>query len=390
MKNIKYIAYYSDPDPSKKRNAAPSADTKLNYIISALKKDGYNVDVVSKCRAGNRDSLLKMENGYTIQKNDIPVHFVSDLTSKYRAVRFFTRLANKYATRKLIKKTCLNNDCAVVIYHSLDMYDVIKLLNKYKKSFILEVEEIYSDVMIKRKKQNRKKEDFMFSSAGAYIFSTDLLDKEINIEKKPSVVCNGTYQVEMDRNCRIFGNDLQTGGDRMIHVVYAGTLDPRKGGAAAAAAAESLPANYHVHILGFGTEKELAYMKECIEKVAKKSVAKVSYDGLLSGDDYIKFIQSCDIGLSTQNPDAAFNATSFPSKILSYMANGLRVVSIKIPAIEGSAIGDYMYYYEKQAPEEIAKAIVSVDINDAYDGRKIISELNDKFIVSLDNLLKEI
>ena len=130
-------------------------------------------------------------------------------------------------------------------------------------------------------------------------------------------------------------------------------------------------------------------MKDLISEVSKKSVATVTYDGLLSGEEYIRFIQSCDIGLSTQNPDAAFNATSFPSKILSYMSNGLRVVSIRIPAIEGSAIGKYMYYYDKQTPEEIAKAIMAVDLNDDYNGRQVISKLDAEFSYDIAKLMEK-
>lgn len=381
MDKIKYIAYYSDPDFSKNRRAAPSADTKLDYIVTALKESGHDVEVISKCRAGNRERMLKMDSGYTTQRNDVLIHFMSDLTSKYRAIRFFTRLVHKYATLRSIKKECLADDCTVMIYHSLEMYDVIKLLNRHKKKFILEVEEIYSDVVTKQKKRNRRKEDCMFSSAEAYILSTELLNKEINVENKPSIVCNGTYGVEPQI--------IDKFNDGKTHCVYAGTLDPRKGGAVAAAAAEYLPDNYHIHILGFGTQKQVEYIKRAVEEVNSKLAATVSFDGLLSGEEYISFIQSCDIGLSTQNPDAAFNATSFPSKILSYMANGLRVVTVKIPAIEGSVIGDYMYYYEKQTPEEIAKAIMSVNRSDDYDGRKIIAELDKKFLSDFSQLLKK-
>ena len=109
---------------------------------------------------------------------------------------------------------------------------------------------------------------------------------------------------------------------------------------------------------------------------------------MLSGEDYIRFLQSCDIGLSTQNPDAAFNATSFPSKILSYMANSLQVVSIRIPAIEGSAIGEYMYYYDRQTPEEIAKAIMSVDMSNGMDPRQVIAGLDGTFRRHLKKLLE--
>lgn len=110
---------------------------------------------------------------------------------------------------------------------------------------------------------------------------------------------------------------------------------------------------------------------------------------MLSGEEYIRFIQSCDIGLSTQNPDAAFNATSFPSKILSYLSNGLRVVSIRIPAIEGSDVGDKLFYYDEQTPKQIADAILSVDMAQAYDSRSDIVDLSNKFQNELMLMMKD-
>ena len=68
------------------------------------------------------------------------------------------------------------------------------------------------------------------------------------------------------------------------------------------------------------------------------------------------------------------------------MANGLRVVSIRIPAIETSAIGNAMYYYDKQTPQEIAKAIMNVDVNDDYDGRGLILKLDKQFAQEIAKL----
>lgn len=385
MSELKYIAYYSDPDESKYRKAAPSADTKIDYIVSVLMREGCNVKVISKCGVEKCESILKYDEDYTIEKNGTMVHFVPSLTSKFRPLRFFTRIYTNLKINRLIKKECLNTDCKILIYHSLGMYSVIKYLKKHKKPFILEVEEIYSDVMAKKKKQNREKEDFMFSAASSYIFSTELLNREINSGNKPYVVCNGTYNTTQ----KLVEEKIFDDKDKN-HCVYAGTFDPRKGGVTAAiSAVEFLSENYHMHILGFGNEEETKSMKDLISEVSKKSVATVTYDGLLSGEEYIRFIQSCDIGLSTQNPDAAFNATSFPSKILSYMSNGLRVVSIRIPAIEGSAIGKYMYYYDKQTPEEIAKAIMTVNLNDDYNGRQVISKLDAEFSYDIAKLMEK-
>ena len=387
MKKIYYIGHYSDPSGNSKRKTAPAADTKMDYIISSLKKVGYDVEVLSFCVDDDRKSVFEKKSGYEIEKNGTHVVFFTNYTSKFRILRVIGRAFSWIKIRKYLCKKCLGNESKVVIYHSLGLLKVIDLFDKKKKRFILEMEEIYADVIGKTKL--RKKEIAAAHKANGYIFPTKMLNSEINNKNKPFVIIHGTYQVEMDRKCGIFNKNLQTDEDKIIHCVYAGTLDPRKGGAvAAAAAAEFLPENYHVHILGFGSEQEIQNMKDRILNIASRAKAKVTYDGLLYGEDYIRFIQSCDIGLSTQNPDAAFNATSFPSKILSYMANGLRVVSIRIPAIEQSAVGDKLFYYDEQTPQEIAKAILSVDMEKEYDSRTFISGLADQFENQLIELLR--
>lgn len=387
MKKIYYIGHYSDPSGSSKRKTAPAADTKMDYIISSLKKVGYDVEVLSFCVDDDRKSVFEKKSGYEIEKNGTHVVFFTNYTSKFRILRVIGRAFSWIKIRKYLCKKCLGNESKVVIYHSLGLLKVIDLFDKKKKRFILEMEEIYADVIGKTKL--RKKEIAAAHKANGYIFPTKMLNSEINNKNKPFVIIHGTYQVEMDRKCGIFNKNLQTDEDKIIHCVYAGTLDPRKGGAvAAAAAAEFLPENYHVHILGFGSEQEIQNMKDRILNIASRAKAKVTYDGLLYGEDYIRFIQSCDIGLSTQNPDAAFNATSFPSKILSYMANGLRVVSIRIPAIEQSAVGDALFYYDRQTPEEIAKAILAVNLTADDDPRKTISVLSDRFEREIRKLLE--
>lgn len=129
-------------------------------------------------------------------------------------------------------------------------------------------------------------------------------------------------------------------------------------------------------------------MQDLISELAKTTDAEVTYDGLLSGEDYIRFLQSCDIGFSTQSSDSQFNETSFPSKVLSYLSNGLRVVSVRIKAIETSKVSEVMYFYDENTPSAIANAIKSINFNDGYDGRKIVKELDDGFKKAIKNILK--
>lgn len=372
MKKIFYLGYYNLPDSG--TNFVLAAVNKMNYICEALENNGYNTEIVSASGAVEK-KFCKSKKVKLTDKTTLKLF--SSLPRLNRIVSVIDRVILKIKLfLYMIKNT--NKDSTVMVYHSLGYMSLVKRLKKLKGfKLIIEAEEIYGDV-IGNEKTSQKEYEF-FKIADGFIFPTELLSEKVNTEKKPEVIIYGTYHIEKEMP-KIFS-------DGKIHCVYAGTLDPRKGGAAAVEAALFLNGDYHIHVLGFGNEKEKAEMLNIIDDISKKTEVKITYDGLLSGDEFTSFIQSCDIGFSTQSPDAAFNSTSFPSKILTYMVNGLRVVSIRIPAIEESAVGKFMYYYDEQTPENIAKAIKSIDFSEEYDSRKTIGMLDKDFICDLKKML---
>lgn len=378
---MKYLAYYDTPDnKAENRNYVLSAANKIDYICSVLNRIGHSVELISASGSYNRKGC----KGKTVQLSDrISLKLFPSIGTGILPKRLLGRMLLKTRLFLYLLFHIQKNE-TVLVYHSLGYAGMVTLLKKIRKfRLILEVEEIYADV--NGRERDRKKEYRLFSKADAFLFPTELLNGSINTKNKPHAVVHGTYQVAPDFGCDVFAAE---GGARKIHCVYAGTFDPRKGGAmAAAAVAEFLPEQYHVHILGFGTKEETEQMTALIHRISAVTKCTITYDGLLSGDAYLKFLQSCDIGLSTQNPDAGFNATSFPSKILSYMANGLRVVSIRIPAVAGSAIGDHVYYYDEQSPESIAQAILRAAQENGHVGSVCIEELDLKFEKEMRNLL---
>lgn len=376
MEKIFYMAYYNSTNSGERRNAVLSSVNKMNYICEALENNGYNTEIVSASGTTEK-KFCKSKKVKLTDKTTLKLF--SSLPRLNRIVSVIDRVILKTKLfLYMIKNT--NKDSIVMVYHSLGYMSLVKRLKKLKGfKLIIEAEEIYGDV-IGDEKTSQKEYEF-FKIADAFIFPTELLSEKVNTEKKPEVIIYGTYHIEKELP-KLFS-------DGKIHCVYAGTLDPRKGGAIASAeSALFLNENYHIHILGFGNEKEKAEMLNTIDSISKKSKAKITYDGLLSGEEYIKFIQSCDIGLSTQNPNGKYNDTSFPSKILSYMANGLRVVSVRIPVVEESGIGKCVCYYDEQTPENIAKAIKSIDFSEEYDSRKTIGVLDKAFICDLKTMLK--
>ncbi|KQL33595.1 glycosyltransferase [Psychrobacillus sp. FJAT-21963] len=378
-KKIKYIGYYdTNANSREQRGYSIAATNKMNYICNVLNKNGFKVLIVSPSKTTsnnfyrgkkikiNNDTDLKLfptfPRGNKLQK--LLSHIIGDLM-------LFWYLITK-----------IRKDETILVYHSLGLRNIVRISKRIKGfKVILEVEEIYQDV-VSCSKITKWNEYKTIESADKYIFSTELLNEKVNSTNKTFSILYGTYQEEVDYKFRF--------GDNKIHVVYAGTFDPRKGGAyAAVAAAEYLPENYHIHIIGFGSKIQTKNIQEKIVDESMKSSATITYDGLLEGDEYIQFLQKCHIGLSTQIPGEKYNETSFPSKILSYMSNGLRVVSARIKVVERATLGEEIYYYDEQNPKSIAEAILSIDLNDSYDSKKIIRKLDNDFVKNIKELLEK-
>lgn len=381
MKRIKLICFYETLDARFKRKFILSATTKIDYIISVLNRLGYGVDIISAAIAeGGQLRFCKGSTREVGSGNTLTTFGCISLPSR----RLTRKIDESIIFRKLRDYLYRNisPEDIVLAYHSPRYAKMLTDLRKQRKfTLIGEIEEIYQDVQSMGERLDGQEYAF-FNICDKYIFPTHLLNEKLNPDgKKKSLIIHGLYNVVPDRNV--------TFGDNKVHIVYAGTFDPRKGGAAAAAAAAAhLPENYHIHICGFGSQEATNNIVRAIDEIGRHSKAKVTFDGLLKGDDFISLIQKCEIGLSTQNPEAAFNATSFPSKILNYLSNGLKVVTINIPAISNSEVGDQLFYYDEQSPEAIAAAIEKAHGERGFDGRGLLKRLDQQFGESLDSFLK--
>lgn len=376
MKEIKYICFFDSQEVDNERYYVVAATNKMQYIINVFHELGITAHLIS-CSWSTKIKFGYVK-GFSEIREKYKITFFPSFGGKGLCVKIFQRLLYKINLFCFLLGNTHKGE-VIMAYHSMAYSRILNIAKKIKDfKLILEIEEIYQDVADATAIE-KKEEYSIFKTADAYIFSTELLKEKLNIYNKPDLVIYGTYNVERKLTDKF--------DDGIIHVVYAGTFDPRKGGAAAAAAAAAyLPNNYMVHICGFGNEKDTANILAIVEENNKHNArARSSYEGLLKGETYLHFLQSCHVGLSTQNPNAKFNATSFPSKILSYMSNGLSVVSVRIEAIERSEVGKAITYYDVQSPEEIAKAVLSASPTNR--NKELIAQLDEHFRVDLLKLL---
>lgn len=375
---IQYLSYYGNEKCREKRAYVLAATNKIDYITAAIQACGDRVEIISMSPSQGRAA-----KAYTYDNGGTAVHMLASLDTSFKLWRPVNRLLMHL--QLLLYLLRQEKSARILVYHSLGYMKTVAFAKKIRRfHLILEVEEIYGDVTGDAKTVAR--EMAFFPLADSYIFPTQLLDEKINTAKKPSVIIHGTYKVEADRNCKFDDDEIHRHNKRVIHCVYAGTFDPRKGALTAAKAGQYLPEEYHIHILGSGSKQEMCELMQTIEKISQGSRCKVTYDGILTGSAFTQFLQSCHIGLSTQDPNAAFNNTSFPAKLLTYLCHGLKVVSIRTPAIEKAAISKEVTFYNEQTPEALAAAILKVEL-DGRNSKALIKQLDLKFKKELAQLI---
>ena len=373
-RKIYYVAYYSDWDNKIVRKASPAADLQVSYLTEVLQDIGYAVEIISPCVIDDRKKSIVFGRGYSKRIENKKVDFLMSMGSKYRGVRVLGYLLTRLALLvTLLKK----RKGKIIIYHSLSLGYVYYFLHMIKRKFILEVEEIYSDVSGNTRRRKRE----LAGAAKASCYIVPNRDMHKLFPEKKWVLYHGSCRREPVMK-RIFT-------DGRIHIVYAGTLDPRViGGYVMVRLAEYLNNHYQIEILGVGSGEQKAIIQDEIAKVAGKG-CDIELHDCLYGDEYLQFIQSCDIGIYAQDPRSADIYTSFPSKIMSYLSNGLRVAATKTSVLERSEVSHLLFWAEKNEPDVFAEAIKSIDMEAEYDSRAALCRLEEDIKIRVANFLKE-
>lgn len=270
----------------------------------------------------------------------------------------------------------INHRDYLIVYHSPRYMRLVQILKKVIGFYLLlEVEEIYGDVL--KNKRLKDREIRYFKTADSYIFSTDLLEGLVNSKNKPSTVIYGVYEV-----CNLSARKNST----EVHLVYSGTFAEGKGAMRAVEAMPYLPNEYVLHLAGYGTDREIDALKSKISSLRPSVRDRIVYEGMLIGRDYDHLLSTCDIGLCTQDQDATYALTSFPSKVLNYLNHGLSVVATDIPPLRCSGVASCLQFYKGDNPANVACAINSVRINRSKNN-EVICHLDRRFAEDFGRIL---
>ena len=135
---VYYVGFYVDERVKEKLAYFPSSIPKMNYIIETIKKNGYEIEVVSLCMAKNK--------------------FKKEIISEDAQERHKYFSSSGYGLRKIKRAIFeikvlfyllfhVKKEDKVIVYHSLSSKIWLKLFLKFfKNSCIVEIEELYSYV----------------------------------------------------------------------------------------------------------------------------------------------------------------------------------------------------------------------------------------------------
>ena len=373
-RTVKYIAFYSDDADRYPRSLA--ALDKIRYVCEAIENAGFRVELLSLCdvslngvKQSGQSKLLNHSQLF------LPKTFVKNNLLKKIQHRLF-----RDRWRYLFLNKHIDNGDVILAYHSLPVLRYVSRIKKKKNvKLVLELEEVYSRLRKTGLKESGKEEALINLSDG-FLFSSEVLQDKYILDScsKPSAVINGVYHV----------NRVATKDDRLERIVYAGGFAPERGVDAVIKLSQFLPPNYSIHILGSGSKEEIERVVNLISSVKSDQCCSVVFHGEKRGNEYTSFLQSCDIGICLQDPADDFNKYEFPSKIFSYLSNGLYVVSTDTIQLQKSPIYDYITISTSSKLEDIAKTIKEMDADELKNPAEVLEYLDKKAIQDVKQLME--
>lgn len=373
--DIFYIVHYDIQDKKNSRLTSLATINYANYIADTFHCLGYNVQIVSPLKPNKKGIYPTEEN---VIRDGIKLILFKSFYAKNIVLRTIRKIHFDCLMCKYIKKNIKPKDL-VIIGHLPSLNKIAKIIKKtIQAKLIYQIGEIFG--FVNNKENIVKKEYKAFKFADAYIVSNDKLG-ELLSDNKPYAIAYGAYELHQSKKEKFT--------DGKIHCVYAGVLKPDKGVGLVLDCSKYLDEKYCIHILGFGTDEEINNLKKQISINQKMLKCQVIYEGLMLGNDFTKFISSCHIGISPQSIYNTYNDFAFPSKILTYFAANLEVVSSKVRVVYESKISDFIYFYDENNPKNLADAIMNIKI-DSNSKKNIVNGLDSQFKSDVTNIMEKI
>ena len=360
-----YIGFCSPDGAEKEYECAVPTDLKIKYVASKFRSDLKLISLSPKKKIGGGKK-------YRTEYGTLKTLF--SFGTGNRIAKKLNVLLRKIYLFFLFRFVIRPGD-NVILYHS---YSYTRFIGKRcaikKKHIVLEVEEVYGYNAVEDKPY-LPDEIRSIKRFDKFILVNDYIAPELGIPEENRVVSYGVVDPDYQKKERQFDRDH-------VHVLYAGTIDLKKVGASSAVkSAEFLPDRFVLHVAGFGKEEAVRELRALIEENnSHDDRCRIEFHGMLKGEELDSLFDSCDIGISTNVMRPNFANNTFPSKIMTYMTHGLKVVSGYADAFRDAKIARNWSFFHTHDPKEIALAIERAAETDAADDRTVLREVDDQLV----------
>lgn len=320
------------------RSNSVNPDSRVEKEVNALKKNGYNVDVLAWDRTSNHP--LKKEN-LRLPCGEVPVYRIG-IKSVYGAgfkKNLFPLLRFQKFIKRFLKKNIKNYDCI----HACDFdtaYTSFKIAKKRKIKFTYDIFDYYVDsfsVPNILKKYIEKKDKNIINKADCTIICTEQRKEQIKgCLPKNLLVIHNSPSLEIEVNTDLYKLSSKT------KIAYVGILSK---GRLIEEMLEfvSKNNNYELHIGGFG------FLENIVSEYDQKC-DNIYFYGKLPYDKTLALEKSCDVLTAIYDPSIKNHIYAAPNKFYESLMLGKPLIMVKntgmSDVVKDNGIGaviDYSY-----------------------------------------------
>lgn len=352
MKHFYYICWYIADEDKETFRGNVTGVLKMKYVVEQMQACGVSPVIVSLAqqkKKGFSCSIKKTLHG------EVPLMYLAGFNGWGAFGRVLNNMIKLVGLFFLLVFRVRSTD-KIVLYHNYPQTRFVAFIKPLLRAeVIIEVEELYGYSPTEDKPWVEK-EIKAVKRMDAFICVNEGMPRQLGLQEGKYVVNYGAGVIPVRTAPR------KTDGK--IHVVYAGTIEGEKKGAATAVeAAKYLPDNYMMHIIGFGGDVHIQLLCQRIDEINKSlNRQAVIYDGCLSGKELDAYLFGCHIGISSNVMRPNFANNSFPSKVITYMCHDLSVVLGYAEAFYDVPMSEGWTFYHEFTPKMIADAIISARV----------------------------
>jgi len=375
--NMYIVATY--PDSTAQRPKGISAKPVIDFLIAGMHEHTLQTTILSP--QGIEGDEIRWASAYDFHQGATQVLYPPSLGGRTKVVKAINTVLSWIWLLAVLGRHTKKGE-TILVYHSMNYLIPISLLRSFKKlQVVLYIGEFYQTLYPMSPIKQRLEKRYI-KRADAYIFVTHLLSQQVRELRKDSfdhVTLYGPYKREILAH--------QNVDNTKTRLLYVGKISKDKGIERTIELANYLSDQFEIRIIGYCESYDEETLMSKISESNRTNSCKLIFDGVKHGAEYVEYVQSCELGLVLQDMDASFNANSFPSKILSFISNGLEVLAPDIPTIATSPFASSLYLYHDESAQEIAKIVKGIDFSQRRCHPQILDALKTEFYKDLGALI---